>query len=86
METELQAARLPEYQATMLIDRSQTEPDLRFSQVSAMAKKYASEVAVRVVDKALHFFGGYGYMTEDPLECLTPTYGEEPIRFSGRSA
>ncbi len=80
MATELEAARLLVYRAAMLIDRAQTEPDLRFSQESAMAKMYASEVAVRVVDKALQFLGGYGYMTEYPLERMyrdvriTPIY------------
>jgi len=80
MATELEAARLLVYRAAMLVDRSQTEPDLRFSQESAMAKMYASEMAVRVVDKALQFLGGYGYMTEYPLERMyrdvriTPIY------------
>ncbi|HYB02175.1 MAG TPA: acyl-CoA dehydrogenase family protein, partial [Ktedonobacteraceae bacterium] len=80
MATELEAARLLVYRAAMLIDRSQDEPDLRFSQESAMAKMYASETAVRVVDRALQFLGGYGYMTEYPLERMyrdvriTPIY------------
>ena len=80
MATELEAARLLVYRAAMLIDRSQTEPDLHFSQESAMAKMFASEAAVRVVDKALQFLGGYGYMTEYPLERMyrdvriTPIY------------
>ena len=80
MATELEAARLLVYRAAMLVDRSQDEPDLRFSQESAMAKMYATETAVRVVDKALQFLGGYGYMTEYPLERMyrdvriTPIY------------
>ena len=80
MATELEAARLLVYRAAMLIDRSQTEPELRFSQKSAMAKMYASETAVRVVDRALQLLGGYGYMTEYPLERMyrdvriTPIY------------
>ena len=80
MATELEAARLLVYRAAMLIDRSQTEPELRFSQESAMAKMYASETAVRVVDRALQLLGGYGYMTEYPLERMyrdvriTPIY------------
>jgi alkylation response protein AidB-like acyl-CoA dehydrogenase len=80
MATELEAARLLVYRAAMLIDRSQAEPDLRFSKESAMAKMYASEVAVRVVDRALQLLGGYGYMTEYPLERMyrdvriTPIY------------
>ena len=80
MATELEAARLLVYRAAILIDRSRTQRDLRFSQESAMAKMYASEVAVRVVDKALQLLGGYGYMTEFPMERMyrdvriTPIY------------
>jgi alkylation response protein AidB-like acyl-CoA dehydrogenase len=80
MTTELEAARLLVYRAAILIDRSHTQRDLRFSQESAMAKMYASEVAVRVVDKALQLLGGYGYMTEFPMERMyrdvriTPIY------------
>ena len=80
MATELEAARLLVYRAAMLIDRSRTEPELHFSKESAMAKMYASEVAVRVVDRALQLLGGYGYMTEYPLERMyrdvriTPIY------------
>jgi alkylation response protein AidB-like acyl-CoA dehydrogenase len=80
MAAELEAARLLVYRAAMLIDRSRAEPDLRFSQESAMAKMFASETAVRVVDKALQLLGGYGYMTEYPLERMyrdvriTPIY------------
>jgi alkylation response protein AidB-like acyl-CoA dehydrogenase len=80
MATELEAARLLVYRAAMLIDRSHTQRDLRFSQESAMAKMYASEMAVRVVDKALQLLGGYGYMTEYPMERMyrdvriTPIY------------
>jgi alkylation response protein AidB-like acyl-CoA dehydrogenase len=80
MATELEAARLLVYRAATLIDRSQAEPDLHFSQESAMAKMYASETAVRIVDRALQLLGGYGYMTEYPLERMyrdvriTPIY------------
>lgn len=52
----------------MLIDRSHVEPDLRFSQVLAMAKMYASETAICVVDTALQLLGAYRYLTEYPLE------------------
>jgi butyryl-CoA dehydrogenase len=80
MATELEAARFLVYRAAMLIDRSHIQRDLRFSQESAMAKMYASEMAVRVVDKALQLLGGYGYMIEYPMErmyCdvrITPIY------------
>jgi alkylation response protein AidB-like acyl-CoA dehydrogenase len=80
MVTDLEAARLMTYRVATLIDRSHTQPDLRFSQESAMAKMFATEAAVRVVDKALQLLGGYGYMTEYPLERMyrdvriTPIY------------
>jgi alkylation response protein AidB-like acyl-CoA dehydrogenase len=80
MVTDLEAARLMTYRAATLIDRSHTQPDLRFSQESAMAKMFATEAAVRIVDKALQLLGGYGYMTEYPIERMyrdvriTPIY------------
>ena len=80
MVTDLEAARLMTYRAATLIDRSRTQPDLHFSQESAMAKMFATEAAVRIVDKALQLLGGYGYMTEYPLERMyrdvriTPIY------------
>jgi alkylation response protein AidB-like acyl-CoA dehydrogenase len=38
------------------------------SQLSAMAKWWASNVAVRVVDEALQLHGGYGYLDDYPIE------------------
>jgi alkylation response protein AidB-like acyl-CoA dehydrogenase len=38
------------------------------SQLSAMAKWWASHVAVRVVDEALQLHGGYGYLDDYPIE------------------
>jgi alkylation response protein AidB-like acyl-CoA dehydrogenase len=35
-----------------------------------MAKLYASEMANRVVDRALQVFGGRGYMIENPVARL----------------
>ena len=35
---------------------------------SAMAKYYASEVAVRVSTEAVQIFGGYGYTKDFPVE------------------
>jgi acyl-CoA dehydrogenase len=37
------------------------------NELSAMAKLHVSELACRVVDECLQFFGGYGYMTEYPI-------------------
>jgi alkylation response protein AidB-like acyl-CoA dehydrogenase len=33
-----------------------------------MAKLFASETAVWVVDRSMQIHGGYGYMTEYPIE------------------
>jgi alkylation response protein AidB-like acyl-CoA dehydrogenase len=35
---------------------------------SAMAKYYASEVAVKVATEAVQIFGGYGYTKDFPVE------------------
>jgi butyryl-CoA dehydrogenase len=38
------------------------------AKASAMAKLFASDVAVRVTADALQLFGGYGYMKDYPVE------------------
>ncbi len=38
------------------------------SKESAMAKYYASEVAVRCATEAVQIFGGYGYTKDFPVE------------------
>jgi butyryl-CoA dehydrogenase len=38
------------------------------SKESAMAKMYASDVAMKVSVDALQIFGGYGYMRDYPIE------------------
>ena len=40
----------------------------RVTQLSAMAKLYASEVAVRCTEKGVQIFGGYGFIKEFPAE------------------
>ena len=39
-----------------------------FSKEAAMAKLYASTVAMEVTTEAVQVFGGYGYMKEYPVE------------------
>ncbi len=63
MATELDAARLLTWRAAWLKD--QNKP---FEKEAAMAKLYASEVAMRVTTKAVQVFGGYGYTKEFPVE------------------
>jgi alkylation response protein AidB-like acyl-CoA dehydrogenase len=39
-----------------------------FTSAAAMAKLYASEVVMRVVNRALQIHGGYGYTKDYPVE------------------
>ena len=63
MATEIEAADLLTLQACDLKDRG--EP---VTKASAMAKYYASEVAVKVSNDAVQVFGGYGYTKDFPVE------------------
>lgn len=63
MATEIEAARYLIYNAAWRYDQKQ-----RVSREVAMAKLFASEMAFRVVHKALQIHGGYGYMKEYPIE------------------
>ncbi len=56
MATQVDAARLMVYRAAYLRDHGKP-----FSQESAMAKLYASEIASKVTDMAVQIHGGYGY-------------------------
>jgi len=61
--TEIQAARLLTLRAAALKDAGK---DINLA--ASMAKLYASEVAMRVTDKAIQIHGGYGYVKEYPVE------------------
>jgi butyryl-CoA dehydrogenase len=63
MATELDAARLLTWRAARLKDLGQ-----RHSTESAMAKVFAAEVANRAAKEAVQIHGGYGYVTEYPVE------------------
>jgi butyryl-CoA dehydrogenase len=63
MQTEIDAARLLTYHASLAQDRGE-----RFSIDAAKAKLYASEVAMRSTTKCVQIFGGYGYVTDYPAE------------------
>jgi alkylation response protein AidB-like acyl-CoA dehydrogenase len=60
--TEIEAARLLVWRAAALRDRGQP-----FGQAAAMAKLFASELAVRAANVSLQVHGGYGYMEEAPI-------------------
>src|SRR6266851_1098891 len=63
MATETDAARLLCYRAAAIKDSGE-----RVTQFSAMAKLYASEVAVRATEKGVQIFGGYGFVKDFPAE------------------
>jgi alkylation response protein AidB-like acyl-CoA dehydrogenase len=63
MATEIDAARLLVYQAAASKDRGED-----VNMAAAMAKLFASEVAVRVANEAVQVFGGYGYIKDYPVE------------------
>ena len=63
MATEIDAARLLVYRAAQGKDRGED-----VNQAAAMAKLFASEVAVRVANEAVQVHGGYGYTKDYPVE------------------
>jgi alkylation response protein AidB-like acyl-CoA dehydrogenase len=63
MSTDIEAAELLLLQAAHLKNSKK-----KLTKESAMAKYYASEVAVRVSTEAVQIFGGYGYTKDFPVE------------------
>lgn len=63
MATDIMASDLLIWQACDLKNRG-----MKMTKESAMAKYYASEVAVRVANDAVQIFGGYGYTKDFPVE------------------
>jgi len=63
MATGIEAARLLLYRAAWMQNGG-----MRVTRESAMAKLFASEVAVRVCDEALQIHGGYGFIKDYPVE------------------
>lgn len=63
MATEIQAARHLTYHAAWLKDQGRP-----FSTEAAMAKLYASELAMRATLRAIQLMGGAGYSDEYPVE------------------
>jgi alkylation response protein AidB-like acyl-CoA dehydrogenase len=61
--TELDAARLLVHRAASMADAG-----MRFTQAASKAKLYASEAATRAVDSSLQVLGGYGYLSDFPVE------------------
>jgi butyryl-CoA dehydrogenase len=65
MATKIDAARLLVYRAAYLKDQG-----LPYAKEAAMAKLYASDIAMEVTTDAVQIFGGYGYIKEYPVERL----------------
>lgn len=63
MATKIEAARLLTFRAA-----ERKTAGLNVTKESAMAKLYASEVAVEVANEGVQIFGGYGYMKDFPAE------------------
>lgn len=63
MATQIEAARLLTLQAAAMKDAGK-----KHTQESAMAKLFASEVAVRVSEESVQIHGGYGYTKDYPAE------------------
>jgi len=63
MATQIEAARLLTMQAALMKDAGK-----KLTKQSAMAKLYASEVAVRVAEESIQIHGGYGYTKDYPAE------------------
>ena len=63
MQTQIEAARLLTLQAAAMKDAGK-----KVTEQSAMAKLYASEVAVRVSEESIQIHGGYGYTKDYPAE------------------
>lgn len=61
--TELEAARLLTFRAAFLEDQGKKIP-----KESAMAKLFASELAVKASSMAVQIFGGYGFTRDYPVE------------------
>jgi len=63
MATKVEAAKLLTFRAADLKNRGKS-----VNLESAMAKLYASEIAVEVANDAVQIFGGYGYTKDFPVE------------------
>lgn len=63
MEVKIQLARTFVYKAAWLKDQGRP-----FGKEAAIAKYYASEMAMEVCDEAIQIHGGYGYMKEYEVE------------------
>jgi len=66
MGMRLEAARGLVYRACSIVDAG--DPDGELSMIGAMAKCFASDVAMAVTTDAVQLLGGYGYVRDFPVE------------------
>ncbi|MFC1524840.1 acyl-CoA dehydrogenase family protein [Planctomycetota bacterium] len=64
MATQIEAARTLIYTAARAVDNKHPNRGA----ISAMAKLFASDTAMRVTTDAIQVYGGYGYMKDYPIE------------------
>lgn len=64
MAANLHTARLTCYEAAWRYDRDET----RRSRIAALAKLVSAEMVFRMADRAVHLFGGAGYVKDLPVE------------------
>ena len=64
MATQIEAARALVYATARMVDAGAKS----VAKESAMAKMFASDVAMKVTVDAIQVFGGYGYMRDYPIE------------------
>ncbi|MDQ7065772.1 MAG: acyl-CoA dehydrogenase [candidate division KSB1 bacterium] len=63
MATQIDAARLLVWRSAILRDSGKP-----YTKEAAMAKLFASEMAMRAADRAIQILGGYGYIRDYPVE------------------
>jgi alkylation response protein AidB-like acyl-CoA dehydrogenase len=66
METRCEAARGLLYRFGRMVDEG--APDVELTKASAMAKLYCTDTAMDVTTEAVQILGGYGYISEYPVE------------------
>ncbi|HET8968401.1 MAG TPA: acyl-CoA dehydrogenase family protein, partial [Gaiellaceae bacterium] len=66
METRTEAARGLLYRFGRMVDEGADDAEL--TKVSAMAKLFCTDTAMKVTTDAVQIFGGYGYMRDYPIE------------------
>ncbi len=66
MATEIEAAKAIVYGAAMMVDRGSSPRSITLA--AAMAKRFATDMAMRVTTDAVQILGGYGYIKDYPVE------------------